>query len=90
MPNGPSRCNFLESIKTKRAGLGTAKEPQKGQKGQMGYWDSGILGYWDRTSSGVGPKGPEISFCFNLYQCPAPTRPFILPGCSLPTDCMIK
>ncbi len=47
MPNGPSRCNFLESIKTKRAGLGTAKEPQKGQKGQkgqMGYWDIGILG----------------------------------------------
>jgi len=79
MPNGPSRCNFLESIKTKRAGLGTAKEPQKGQ-----------MGYWDRTSSGVGPKGPEISFCFNLYQCPAPTRPFILPGCSLPTDCMVK
>lgn len=79
MPNGPSRCNFLESIKTKRAGLGTAKEPQKGH-----------MDLWDRTSSGVGPKGPGISFCFNLYQCPAPTRPFILPGCSLPTDCMIK
>ena len=75
MPNAPSRCNFLESIKTKRAGLGTAKEPQKGQKGQMGYWDIGILGYWD---IGIGPalvwgqKAPKSPFALIFTNAPHP------------------
>lgn len=67
MPNAPSRCNFLESIKTKRAGLGTAKEPQKGQKGQMGYWDIGI-----GQALVWGQKAPKSPFALIFTNAPHP------------------